>query len=374
MRRNSVFALAFTLVILVALIPLTAGSLRPKTDDQIDGLKHFRSMEVITAKNIWSEDWENSSAWGESSSPGTIGKLTLNSSLAFSGNFSSTNSTNIAEIHRDVSLSLDDDPSLDITLSVSSRVGYGISFLGEYPNGTLFITENDGSYLQNRPGLGRIERISVNLMREAYLATGALPPASSTVTEIVFYLTTATDTRGDFSMSILDITAYSPQRLITSDWMTTANALGLIINLNSLPSNETLFQLIAGFYITGSSDLSYTLYFVDGYSVIVQGGVYRPKPLLTYEIVPLRVGLVSSAPPFYAKNGTWSLSVVAQQGVITFFQLDTLAFRYTLENLQVAGNLDPNLIRIALDIYLLLLFVIPIDTVVILKWLSKPEA
>jgi hypothetical protein len=273
-----------------------------------------------------------------------------------------------------VSLSLDDDPLLDISLSVSSRVSYGISFLGEYPNGTLFITENDGSYLQNRPGLGRIERISVNLMREAYLATGALPPASSTVTEIVFYLTTATDTRGDFSMSILDITAYSPQRLITSDWMTTANALGLIINLNSLPSNETLFQLIAGFYITGSSDLSYTLYFVDGYSVIVQGGVYRPKPLLTYEIVPLRVGLVSSAPPFYAKNGTWSLSVVAQQGVITFFQLDTLAFRYTLENLQVAGNLDPNLIRIALDIYLLLLFVIPIDTVVILKWLSKPEA
>jgi hypothetical protein len=155
--------------------------------------------------------------------------------------------------------------------------------------------------------------------------------------------------------------------------MTTAKALGLIINLGSLPSNETLFQLIAGFYISGSSDLSYTLYFVNRYSVIAQGGVYRPKPLLTYEIVPLRVGLVSSAPPFYAENSTWSVSVVAQQGEISFFELDTLAFRYTLENPSIA-NLDPNLIRIALDIYLVLLFVIPIDTVIILQWLSKPAA
>ena len=375
MSRNSALALAFTVVILVILVPLTAGSLRPKTEDQIDGLQHFRSMEVITGKNIvWSENWKNSSAWAESTSPGTTSKATINGSLILSVNFSTTNSTKIAEIYRSVRLNLDRDLSLDITLSVSAGAKYGIYLLGQYPNGTLFSTLNDGSYLQNRHGLGGIERISASLAREAYLANGTPPPARSTVTQIVFYLVTAPGTGGDFSMNILDITAYSPQRFLTNDLTTKANALGLILDLDSLPSNESLFQLIAGFYIRGSSDLSYTPYLVDGYSVIVQGGVYSSKPLLTYEIAPMRAGLVSSAPPFYARNGTWSVSVIAQQGEITFFQLDTLTFRYTLENLSPTANLDSNLIRTALDFYILLLFVIPIDAVIILRWLSKPES
>ena len=138
MKGNSVLALAVMLVVLAILVPLTAGSLRPKTDDQIDGLKHFESMEVITARNIWSEDWKNSSAWGESASAGTITKLTLNGSLMFSMDFSPTIASNTAGIYRNISLSLDSDPSLGITLDVSPGVTYGVSFLGHFPNGTLF--------------------------------------------------------------------------------------------------------------------------------------------------------------------------------------------------------------------------------------------
>jgi hypothetical protein len=331
-------------------------------------------MEVITGKNIvWSEDWKNSSAWAESSSPGTISKATVNRSLILSVDFSPTNSTDIAEIYRNVSLNLDGDPSLDITLSVSAGANYGISFLGQYPNGTVFSTENDGSYLQNRQGLGGIEHISANLIREVYVAMGAPPPAPSKVTRIVFYLAATPSTSVGFSIKILDITAYSFQRLLTDDWMTTTPALGLIINLDAPPSNETLFQLIAGFDISGSSDLSYTLYFVNEYSIVAQGAVYHSKILLTYEIVPLRPGLVSSAPPFYSKNSLWSVVIVAQQGEITQFRLDTLALRYTLEKLPRVASLDPNFIRIVLDVYLLLLFVIPIDSVIILRWLLKSE-
>jgi len=374
MKGNSVLALAVMLVVLAILVPLTAGSLRPKTDDQIDGLKHFESMEVITARNIWSEDWKNSSAWGESASAGTITKLTLNGSLMFSMDFSPTIASNTAGIYRNISLSLDSDPSLGITLDVSPGVTYGVSFLGHFPNGTLFSTENDGSYLQNRPGLGRTERISASLGREAYLVTLASTPAGSTITQIVFDVTASPNTRGSFSVNIIELSAYSPQRLNTNDWTTAQPSIGLILDLHSLPSNQTLFQIIAGFYISGSSDLSYTLYFVNGYSVIAQGNFYHPTPVLTYQITQMRGGYVLSAPPFYAKNGAWSVTVVAQQGEITFFQLDTLLFRYTLENLPTAAHLDANLISITLDIYLLLLFVIPIDTVIILRWLSKPAA
>ena len=362
-------------MVLVILIPLTGGSLRPKTEDQIDGLRHFRSMEVITdEKTLWSEDWNNQSAWGRSGSPGAISTIRVNGSLVLSAYFSPANATGIVQVYRDLNLSLERDPSLDITLSVPTGVGYGISFLGHYPNGTLFNTETESSYLQNRQGLGGIERISANLIREVYVATGVPPPTTSKVTRIVFYLAATPSTSLGFSMKILDITAYSFQRFLTDDQMTASTALGLMLNLDSLPSNETLFQLIAGFDISGSSDLAYTLYFVNGYSVVAQGGVYHSKILLTYEIAPLIPSRVSSAPPFYTKNSLWSVVIVAQQGEITHFRLDTLALRYTLEKLPRVANLDPNFIRIVLDVYLLLLFVIPIDSVIILRWLSKPEA
>ena len=374
MRRGSVLALTFTLV-LVLMISLTAGSLRPKTEDQIDGLRHFRSMEVITGKQtIWSENWKSQSAWGESGPPGAISTIRVNGSLILSANFQPANATAIIQVYRNVNLSLDRDPSLDITLNVPTGVSYGISFLGHYPNGTLFNTETESSYLQNRQGLGGIERISANLIREVYVATGVPPPTTSKVTRIVFYLAATPSTSLGFSMKILDITAYSFQRFLTDDQMTASTALGLMLNLDSLPSNETLFQLIAGFDISGSSDLAYTLYFVNGYSVVAQGGVYHSKILLTYEIAPLIPSRVSSAPPFYTKNSLWSVVIVAQQGEITHFRLDTLALRYTLEKLPRVANLDPNFIRIVLDVYLLLLFVIPIDSVIILRWLSKPEA
>jgi len=374
MRRNSVLALTFTVLALALLISSTAGSLRPKTEDQIDGLSHFRSMEVITGKQtIWSEDWKNQSAWDESSSPGAISRMRVNGSLVLSANFSPANATGTVQVYRNLNLSLDRDPSLDITLTAPTGVTYGISFLGSYPNGTLFSTASGQSYLQKRQGLGGMEHVSANLIREVYVAVGASPPASSKVTRILFVLTATPSTSLGFSIKILDITAYSSHRLLTDDWTTTVHALGLILNLDAPPSNETLFQLITGFDISGSSDLSYTLYFVNGYSVVAQGGVYRPKILLTYEIAPLRPGLVSSAPPFYSKNSLWSVVIVAQEGEITRFRLDTLALRYTSQKLPSVENLDPNFIRIVLDVYLLLLFVIPIDSVIILRWLLKSE-
>jgi len=174
-------------------------------------------------------------------------------------------------------------------------------------------------------------------------------------------------------MKILNITSYSPEAFTTKDWVTATTALGLILNLEGLPSNETLFQLIAGFDITGSSDLIYTLFFVDGYSVVTQGGVYRAKVLLPYEIANMYLHTVSSAPPFYPKNRSWAVTIVALQGEITYFRLDTLAFQYSLEGPPNVTKLDPNLIRTSLDIYLLLLLVIPIDTVIILQWFSKHE-
>lgn len=374
MKRNSVLALTFTLLVLALMISLTAGSLRPKTEDQIDGLRHFRSMEVITGKQIvWSEDWRNQSAWTDSRSPGVISTIRVNGSLVLSANFSPANATGIVQFYRNLNLSLDRDPSLDITLSVPTGVVYGISFLGYYPNGTLFSTETGPSYLQNRQGQGGTEHISANLVREVYVAIGASPPTASKVTRIIFSLTATPSKSLDFSMKILDITAYSSQRLLTYDWTTTSRALGLILNLDLPPSNETLFQLIAGFDISGSSDLSYTLYFVNGYSVVAQGSVYHPKIFLTYEIAPLRRGLVSSAPPFYSKNSLWSVVIVALQGEITDLRVDSLALRYTLQSPPNVSNLDPNFIRIVLDVYLLLLFVIPIDSVIILRWLLKSE-
>ena len=180
MRRSCVLALAFTLSALAILIPLTAGSLRPKTEDQIDGLQHFQTMEVITGKDTtWSEDWKNLSAWFESSSPGADTKTTFNHSLTLSVNFSSASSVNIAQLYRNTNLTIDNDTSLDITLSVSAGADYGIYFHGQYPNGTLFSTANDGSYLQNRQGLGRTELISSDLLGEAYLARIAPAPALS---------------------------------------------------------------------------------------------------------------------------------------------------------------------------------------------------
>lgn len=367
-----IITLMLVLTILVLALP---GSIQQKTVDQVDGSELITSIETVSqGEKLWSDDFTNQTSWTTSRVTDIRTQLQVNKSLDLTVTFPEKASPQDLSVARNLNLSLDRDPLVTVQVTVSKGIYYGLRFFGISSTGTSLVAWHEGSNLQHRPGLGIFETINANLGLEVYLAMGQLPSSGSRITRIVVYLEATPGTSGEFSMRIIALQALSLHKAKLDSREVSGALRGVMINLEGLPANRSIFQIFLGIDISGTPNLTYTSYFTQGLVVEAQGFRYLPKSITTYELVVLVPQRVFSSPPFLPNpNSTSSVMVAAEEGEITFFRLNSLTLRFTSIPIISEGDVESKLTRfILLNYYLMFLFGLPIMTVVLIVKVFKP--
>jgi len=362
-------------MILTLVIPsvFLRGTLPQKTATEIDGLAKLASMQgVAVGPTIWNESFNDITQW---TLPATSipAILQVNNLLKLTVALPSISSPQAISIYRSVNLSLDRDPLITISLTVSSGVSYGIRFFGTTANNASFAAWREGSSLQHRPGLGSRETISVNLVAESSLSNPSLSLTNARITRVLFYLEAPSLTSGNFALALYDMHVNSIMRTPANSFEVSGNFTGIVADMGPATTSQGLFQVFVGLDIKGSPNLSYTLYFTQGASVVAQAYTYAPKLATTYELALLSPALVRSAPLFTGKIGSSSLIVRPLAGEINFFRLDSVEIRFLSASPLPQAGLNPSNYNSLMFYYLTFLFVVPVAMVSLLVKVFKDE-
>ncbi|TMI21414.1 hypothetical protein E6H36_12600 [Candidatus Bathyarchaeota archaeon] len=207
MKLRLYFIVIIAVLTLVVPAVFLRGTLPQQTATEIDGLSHLTSIEgVSVGPTIWKDSFNNITQWTlPSSSIPAI--LQVNNSLKLTVAFPSKSSPQALSIYRSVNLSLDRDPLITFSTTVSSGVSYGIRFFGTTTNNASFAAWHEGSSLQHRPGLGTRQTTSVNLVAESSLANPKLSLTGARITRVLFYLEAPALTSGNFVLALYDLHA-----------------------------------------------------------------------------------------------------------------------------------------------------------------------
>src|SRR5207245_2289598 len=143
---------------------------------------------------------------------------------------------------------------------------------------------SESSYLQHRPGLGRPENFTINTVVEAYKVNGVFSTADSTITSLSFYVEASPGQTGQFSLNVYEITVVAPNRYSFNPTSPVRDKMdGIILTLNigdSLGYSDDQFaQGYSDYYVSGTSDLVYTVYYMHGPTVVGQGYDYSANGL-----------------------------------------------------------------------------------------------
>lgn len=279
-------------------------------------------------------------------------------------------------LYRSVNFSLTQNPVLQISLEASQGIHYGIRITGIDGSGSPFQAWSESSFLQHRSGLGRTENFTINAEVEAYRVNGIFPATGSTITGLSFYIEATPGQAGTFILNVYGIsTAQAKQYSLnpsnrTSDHM---DGIFLIVNsTNSLENEDTQFaQGYIDYYVSGTPDLHYTVYYLHGLTVVGQGYFYSTTAL-RYNIATFSASNVVSYPPFLVSNDTYSIVLSPTQGSFLAFQLGGFSIRYMSQAPLSAApsGADPTII---VSYYLIFLFVTPVAIVILLSRLFSHE-
>ncbi len=222
----------------------------------------------------------------------------------------------------------------------------------------------ESSPLQHRPGQGVGENLTANLSLEAYLANREFPPANSTITSIKFYMEATPGQTGWFSMILSSIAIFPIQQETYSDNGGEYNGIILYLTPGFTaiePAKQSLFQAYAGFRIDGTQGLLYRLYLNRGLLQEAEGYIYHQKTITDYEESVLLPQAINDFPPIYSDSNLTYISVVALQGSIIHFHIDTLIFQYLPQvPTDVAYVNDQNFATFLYTYYVIFLFVTPV--------------
>lgn len=373
MKLRLYFIVIIAVLTLVVPAVFLRGTLPQQTATEIDGLSHLTSIEgVSVGPTIWKDSFNNITQWTlPSSSIPAI--LQVNNSLKLTVAFPSKSSPQALSIYRSVNLSLDRDPLITFSTTVSSGVSYGIRFFGTTTNNASFAAWHEGSSLQHRPGLGTRQTTSVNLVAESSLANPKLSLTGARITRVLFYLEAPALTSGNFVLALYDLHANYILRTPANSTEVSGNFTGLVADMGPTSTSQGLFQVFVGLDIKGSPDLSYTLYLTQGASVVAQAYTYAPKIATTYELALLSPSLVNSAPLFTGKISSSSLIVRSWAGEISFFRLNSVEIRFLSASPASHAGLDPSNYNSLTFYYFVFLFVIPAIMVTLLVKVFKDE-
>lgn len=365
-KRRRVYSIIILIVIFASLVLVLRGSVPEKNATQIDGTSYLESIDSSSfGPQIWSDNLTGQPAWQLYPDNGTQGILTFkNGSLNLTAFFPGSSQYLAVSIYRrPINVSLTYNPIVIATVEASKGIHYGMRLSGVEPGNVPFQAWYESSPLQHRPGQGTDENLTANLALDSYVANGQFPPPNSDITSIKFDIEATPGQTGWFSLILSHIAILSTQQ---KPYAEGSPSNGLIIHLNNSftnaqPSNQSLFQVYVGYRIGGTSDLQYKLYLSEGLHTLAEGFEYHLKPIVNYEIAVLYPWNVYDFPLVYSDSNDSYISVVALQGSINYFKLDTLLFDYLSQTLTQSATVDQNVAQFLISYYMIFLFVTPIS-------------
>src|SRR5205807_9770808 len=116
---------------------------------------------------------------------------------------------------------------------------------------------------------------------------------------------------------------------VANEIQDTIDEITLTLNsTNSLSYTDNQFaQGYIDYYVKGTLDLDYTVYFMHGLTVVGQGFEYSARSL-TYNIATFSASKITSYPPLLVDNNTFLIVLSPLRGSFLSFRLGGLSVRY----------------------------------------------
>ena len=370
--------LVIAIVVMASMVVVLRGKSGQTTILNVSNLNSLESSYYVRLNNaIWQDLLTDPSQWHVGSSqPNITSRLSSDGALHLNASITSESYPQAVNLYRSVNFSLVQDPVLLISLEASVGIHYGIRIAGQDSSGNPFQAWSESSYLQHRSGLGHEENFTVNVAVEAYKVNGIFPAAGSSITNLQFYIEATAGQTGQFGLDVYRIKVVSPNQYAfdsASPVLGSMDGITLTLNAtNDLDYTDNNFaQGYIDYYVKGTPDLVYTVYFMHGLTVVGQGYDYSANSL-TYNIATFSASNIRNYPPLLTGNNTFSIILSPSRGSFLSFQLGGFSVRYLSQAplTTTPTNIDPSII---LAYYLTFLFVTPVAIVILVSRLFAHE-
>jgi len=370
--------LVIAIVVMASMVVVLRGKSQQTTVLDVSSLNSLESSYYVRLNNtIWQDPLNSTSQWHVSySQPNMTAHITANGALHLNTTIVSEPFAQAVNLYRSVNFSLSQNPVLSISLEASIGIHYGIRISGQDASGNPFQAWSESSYLQHRSGLGRIENFTMSASLEAYKLNGIFPAVGSSITNLQFYIEATPGQAGEYSLTIYRMTLVAPNRYSFNSSSRILDQMdGIVLTLN--PANKLGYsdnhfsQGYVDYYIKGTSDLVYTVYYVHDLTVVGQGYIYSSSAL-TYNIASFSTSNVRSYPPLLIGNNTYSIVLAPSAGSFLTFQLEGFSLRYLSQAPLTTTPADIDATA-AFTYYLMFLFVTPVAIVILVSRLFSHE-
>ena len=379
MRSRNLYALLIiAIVVMASMVVVLRGKSQQTTVLNVSNLNSLESANYIRLNNtIWQDPLTDTSQWHVGySQPNMTAWATANGALHLNASIASEPYAQAVNLYRSVNFSLAQNPVLLISLEASVGIHYGIRISGQDSSGNPFQAWSESSYLQHRSGLGHTENFTISAVVEAYKVNGIFLTAGPSISSLLFYIEATPGQTGQFALNVYRITVVAPsQYAFDSAHQVQGSMDGVILTLNSTNNlgytDNQFAQGYIDYYVRGSGDLIYTVYFMHGLTVVGQGFDYSASSL-RYNLATFSTSNIRSYPPILAGNNTLSIVLSPSRGSFLSFQLGGFSVRYLSQApvTTTPTDIDPSII---LAYYLIFLFVTPVAIVVLVSKLLGHE-
>jgi hypothetical protein len=363
---------------MASMVVVLRGKSQQTTVLNVSNLNSLESANYIRLNDtILQDPLTDASQWHVGySQPTTTARISANGVLKLNATIASESFPQAVNLYRSLNLSLAQNPVLLISLEASAGIHYGIRIAGQDSSGTSFQAWSESSYLQHRSGLGRTENFTISADLEAYKVNGNFLAAGSRITSLLFYIEATTGQTGQFVLNVYALKIVAPSQHpfnVANQIQDTIDEITLTINsTNNLAYTDNQFaQGYVDYYVRGTTDLDYTVYYMHGLTVVGQGFEYSARSL-TYNIATFSASKITSYPPLLTGNNTFLIVLSPIRGSFLSFQLGSFSVRYLSQAPSTVAptEIDPSII---LAYYLIFLFVTPVAVVILVSRLFSNE-
>jgi hypothetical protein len=363
---------------MASMVVVLRGKGQQTTVLNVSNLNSLESANYIRLNNtIWQDPLTDVSPWHVGySQPNMTARVTANGAIHLNATIASEPYPQAVNLYRSVNFSLTQSPVLIIALDSSVGIHYGIRIAGQDSSGLIFQAWSESSYLQHRSGLGKIENFTISAAVEAYKVNGIFSASGSRITSLLFYIEATPGQAGQFVLDVDGLRVVAPNQYpfnSASQVQDTMDEISLTLNYTgNLGFADSQFaQGYIDYYVKGSLDLDYTVYFMHGLTVVGQGFEYSARSL-TYNIATFSASKITSYPPLHVDNNTFLIVLSSLRGSFLSFQLGGFSVRYLSQapSTTAPTEIDPSTI---LAYYLIFLFVTPVAIVILVSRLLSNE-
>ena len=364
--------LVIVIVVMASMVVILRGKSPQTTALNISGINNIESSYYVKLGGaIWEDPLTSSTQWNLNYQNTTSVSLTADGALDLNVTFLSESYSQAVQLSRVVNFSLSENSALLITLEASVGIHYGIRMAGQDASGNAFQVWSESDFLQHRKGLGQQENFTINPAVQYFTVYGIFPTPGSRISNLSFYLEATSSQGGKFSLNIsrLMLVSLSDQPFgLSTPVLSNMDGIVLAMNVKHAQgyADSQFFQAFVDYYVSGTSNLVYTVYYMHDLSVLGQGFDYS-SGTQTYEVAFISVGQVRSYPQFLpAGNDTLSIVLAPERGTFESFHLNDLSIRYISQSTLTSSPLDLDPTSL-LAYYLVFLFVTPIAIVILVS-------